>query len=138
MYIYMSRVDEHVLFAAHNLDQRHHTATYIYTHTYIHTDIQTYIHSYIHTYIAANDTQDRADISACVFSFCCRAASRCPSTAGPLRQLAAKDKRMEASLAHVVMALDLREGGGERKSLHAMCNMLGTQCTCFTSTKVHV
>ena len=34
---------------------------------------------------------------------------------------------MEASLAHVVMALDLREGGGERKSLHAMCNMLGAQ-----------
>ena len=51
MYIYMSRVDEHILFASHNLNQRHHTATYIYTHTYRHTDLQTYRHTYIHTFI---------------------------------------------------------------------------------------
>ena len=53
------------------------------------------------------------------------ADNMCPALPGPLRELSSPDGLMASSLAHVLMAIDFREGGGSR-ALSASCAL--TSC----------
>ena len=57
-----------------------------------------------------------------------RSDNRSPAPPGPLRELSSPDGLMASSLAHVLMAIDFREGGGSR-ALSASCAL--TSCLTY-------